>query len=163
MSPRAVVRSGAAAVVLAATLGLAGCGGSNDDDPYAIPDRFQDYCDEVKAQQATIGDALATGGDATGLIKALPAFRSLAAKAPDDLAHDWDLIVERIQDLVDAIDAAGLDPATYDRKHPPKDLAKDDRDAIDAAAVALVSTATGQAMTSVQQQARDVCKTPLYL
>lgn len=163
MSPRAVVRSGAAAVVLAATLGLAGCGGSNDDDPYAVPDRFQAYCDEVKAQQATIGEALATGGDATGLIKALPAFRSLAAKAPADLADDWGLVVERIQDLVDAIDAAGLDPETYDRKHPPKDLAKGDRDAIDAAAVALVSTASADAMTSVQQQARDVCKTPLYL
>lgn len=163
MSRRAVVRSGVAVVVLAATLGLAGCDGSDEDDPYAIPDRFQAYCDEVKAQQAAIGEALATGGDATGLIKALPAFRSLAAKAPGDVADDWDVVVDRIQDLVDAIDAAGLDPETYDRKHPPKDLAEDDRDAIEAAAVALVSTAAAEAMGSVQQQARDVCKTPLYL
>ena len=149
-----------AGVLLLVALG--GCG-SDDDDPYAIPDRFQDYCEEVTAQQALIGDALDTGGRATGLIEALPSFEALAAKAPDDIADDWEVVVERIHDLVDALDAAGVDPASYDRRHPPTGLDPEQKDAIDAAAVALVSTTTGQAMTSVQQHARDVCKTPLLL
>lgn len=162
MSPGLVVRGAMAVVVLATTLGLVGCS-SDDNDPYAIPDRFQDYCDEVKSLQATLGDALASGGDSSGLIKALPSFRSLAAKAPDDLADDWDVVIEKIQKLVDALDAAGIDPETYHRKHPPHDLTKQQRGAIDAAALGLVSTVSADAMSSVQQQARDVCKTPLFL
>lgn len=163
MTARLVLRGGAGAAVAAAVLTLTACGGSDDDDPYAVPERFQDYCDEVKALQAPIGDALSSGGEATGLIKALPSFRKLADGAPADIAPEWDVVVGRIEDLVDALDAAGIDPATYERKDPPKGLTKEQRDAIDAAAVALVSTTTTQAMSSVQQQARDVCKTPLAL
>lgn len=163
MSSRALVRTLAAAALAAALLGVGGCGGGDEDDPYAVPERFQDYCDEVEALRAPIGDALSTGGETTGLIKALPSFEKLAAKAPDDIADDWAVVVDRIHDLVDALDEAGIDPATYDRKDPPAGLTPEQRDEIDAAAVALVSTATAQAMSSVQQQARDVCKTPLAL
>ncbi|KAA1415293.1 hypothetical protein F0U44_21620 [Nocardioides humilatus] len=163
MSPRLWLRGVVVVAVAATTLGLAGCGGKDDDDPYAIPERFQDYCDEVTSLQAAIGDALSTGGDTTGLIKALPSFKILAAEAPGDISEDWDLVIERIEDLVDALDGAGIDPETYDRKHPPQGLTEAQRGTIDAAALALVSTATSQAMSSVQQQARDVCKTPLAL
>ena len=149
----------AAAVLLVA---VSGCG-SDDDDPYAIPDRFEEYCAEVEAHQAHIGEALNTGGETTGLIKALPSFEALAAKAPDDIADDWEVVVERIGDLVDAFDAAGVDPESYDRRDPPAGLDQEQKDAIDAAAVALVSATTGLAMSSVQQHARDVCKTPLLL
>ncbi|MEZ0579961.1 hypothetical protein [Nocardioides sp. MH1] len=162
MRGRAALRCAVAALTASTVLSLAACG-SDDDDPYAIPDRFQDYCDTVKSLQAPIGDALSAGGDTTGLIKALPSFRSLADKAPGDIADDWKIVVARIEDLVDALEAAGLDPQTYQRRHPPKGLAKEQRDAIDAAAVALVSATTTEAMSSVQQQARDVCKTPLAL
>lgn len=162
MSPRAAVRPGLAACAAVSLLSLAGCG-SDDDDPYAIPERFQAYCEEVEARQVQISDALASGGEASGLIKALPSFEALAAEAPDDIADDWGVVVDRIHDLVGALDAAGVDPDTYDRRHPPSGLEKDQKDAIDAAAVALVSETTAQAMGSVQQQARDVCKTPLAL
>lgn len=148
------------ATVLLVAVG--GCG-SDDDDPYAIPDRFQAYCKEVEVHQAQIGEALNSGGDATGLIKALPSFEALAAKAPDDIADDWDVVIEGINDLVDALDSAGVDPETYDRRNPPTGLDQKEKDAIDAAAVALVSATAGQAMSSVQQHARDVCKTPLLL
>ena len=149
-----------AAVVL---IGLTGCDGADDDDPYAIPDRFQDYCDEVKDRQVPISDALESGGQTSGLIQALPSFEALAEKAPDDIADEWDIVIERINALVDALDAAGVDPDTYDRKHPPAGLDADEKAAIDAAATALVSATTGQAMSGVQQQARDVCKTRLAL
>lgn len=157
------VRAGVAAGVAAVLAGAAGCGGSDDGDPYAVPERFQTYCEEVEAQQVAITDALESGGDASGLIQALPSFEALAAVAPDDIADDWEVLVERIHDLVDALDDAGVDPATYDRRHPPAGLDQEQKDAIEAAAVALVSPTTEQAMSGVQQQARDVCKTALVL
>lgn len=163
MSRSAVLRTTVAAGAALALLGCAGCAGSDDDDPYAIPDRFQDYCDEVEAQQVPLGEALHEGGRASGLIGALPQFEALAAKAPDDVADDWEIVIDRVNDLVDALDAAGVDPDTYDRKHPPAGLDEQDKESIDAAAKALVSATTSHAMSSVQQHARDVCKTPLTL
>lgn len=143
-------------------MAVGGCE-SSDDDPYAIPERFQAYCEEVEDRQVQISDALASGGETSGLIRALPSFEALAAKAPDDIADDWDVVVDRIHDLVDALDAAGVDADDYDRRDPPAGLEPDDKAAIDAAATALVSATTGRAMSSVQQQARDVCKTRLAL
>jgi hypothetical protein len=150
----------AAAAVLAVAVG--GCG-SDDEDPYAVPDRFEAYCDEVEARQLEISDALSEGGRASGLIKALPSFEALAEKAPDDIADEWEIVIERINGLVDALDAAGVDPDSYDRRNPPTGLDADEKAAIDAAATALVSPTTGRAMSGVQQQARDVCKTGLAL
>lgn len=162
MTPRAAARSAIAAYAAVVLLAAAGCG-SDDEDPYAVPERFQDYCEEVEAQQVVLGDALRSGAEATGLIKALPSFEALAAKAPDDIADDWDVVIERIDDLVAALEAAGVDPETYDRRRPPAGLDPQERAAIDAAATALVSATTGNAMSSVEQHARDVCKTQLAL
>jgi hypothetical protein len=135
VSPRAAVRSGILACAVVPLLLVAGCG--DDADPYAVPDRFEDYCDEVKAQQLPLGADLEAGGSTTGLIKALPRF--------------------------EALEDAGVDPASYDRRHPPAGLDREHKEAIDAAATSLVSATTGHAMSSVQQHARDVCKTPLTL
>ena len=163
MRRRTAVRGVVAAVAAAASLGLAGCGSEDSDDPYAIPERFQDYCDEVSEQQVVLGEALASGGETSGLIAALPIFETLAAEAPDDISDDWDVVIDRISDLVAALDAADVDPDTYDRRQPPAGLTREQKGAIDAAARALVSRATASAMGSVQQHARDVCKTPLTL
>jgi hypothetical protein len=163
VSRRTTVRSLLAVCAAVSLLGIAGCDSADDDDPYAIPERFQDYCDEVEARQVQISDALASGGQASGLIQALPSFEALAAKSPDDIADDWEIVVERIHDLVDALDAAGVDPDSYDRRHPPAGLDPEEKAAIDAAASALVSVTTSRAMSGVQQQARDVCKTRLAL
>ena len=162
----AVVAS--AAVVLAVVLVLlAGTGGDEDDGPLSSYDVEPDpeiaaYCEEVEEQQQPLTDALA-GGPTTGLIRALPSFRALAEEAPDDLEDEWAVVIDRVEDLVAALEDAGVDPATYDRKRPPPDLDRDDRAAIDAAATALVARDTATAMAGVQQHARDVCKTPLSL
>ena len=162
MRRRTTVRSGLAACAAVALLGVGGCG-SDEDDPYAIPDRFEAYCEEVEAQQVELGEALASGGRASGLIRALPSFEALAEQAPDDISDEWEIVIERIGDLVDALDAAGVDPDTYVRRDPPAGLDAEEKATIDAAATALVSATTGRAMTGVQQHARDVCKTPLAL
>ncbi|WP_134741676.1 hypothetical protein [Nocardioides sp. 503] len=139
------------ALVLAAT--LAGCG---DDDPYA------DYCEEVTAQQKDVTEALADRGP-TALIEALPSFRALQDEAPRDIADDWDVLVTRIDALAEALEDADVDPATYDATSPPAGLDAEEETAIEAAATELAGPAARSALTAVDQQARDVCKTPLYL
>lgn len=161
MNGSAGVRLVVAAAVATALLGAAGCADDGADDPYAVPEEFQDYCEAVEEQRPRLGAALETGGRASGLIEALPIFEALAAEAPEDIADEWDVVIDRIHDLVDALDAAGVDPAGYDRRNPPSGLDQEQQDAIDAAAVALVSQATGRAMIGVEQHARDVCKTQL--
>ncbi len=127
-----------------------------DDDPFA------DYCAEVTERRDDIGAALSAGPQA-GLLRALPSFEALAAEAPEDIRDDWRLVVDRIADLRDALDDAGIDPLTYDREKPPADVPEERRGAVDTAAVRLGSLETRTALKHVEQQARDVCKTPLSL
>lgn len=122
----------------------------------------QGYCDAVHDHQSELG-TIVNSGDRTALIKALPIFEDLRDKAPDDVSDDWDLVVTRIRGLDDALHDAGLDPATYDAKHPPTGLSDADRAAIRRAAAQLAASDTQDALDSVQQEVRDVCHTPLEL
>ncbi|CAN5368108.1 hypothetical protein BH09ACT12_BH09ACT12_37470 [soil metagenome] len=140
---------------LCLVLGLLGVTSGCGDDP------IESYCAEVEVQQKPITEAVAAG--ATGLLLALPSFEALRDKAPDDIADKWAVVVQRISVLEEALDDAGVDPASYDPEQPPADLSKDELAAITAAASGLVTEATTEALDSVQQHARDVCKTPLSL
>ena len=143
----------AAPLVLLLTLTATGCG---EDDPFA------DYCAEVSTQQKALTEAFADRGP-TALIDALPSFRALREEAPRDIADEWQVLVGRIGALVDALEAADVDPATYDAAQPPAGLDAAQRTAIEAAATELAAPAVRTALAAVDQQARDVCKTPLYL
>ncbi|MDQ6526079.1 hypothetical protein RB608_20850 [Nocardioides sp. LHD-245] len=127
-----------------------------EDDP------FDDYCSEVADRREDVGAALSAGAT-TGLLRALPSFEALADRSPDDIRADWRLVIARITELEEALAAAGVDPSTYRVEAPPAGLADDDRKAIEAAAVRLGSPETATALARVEQQARDVCKTPLSL
>ena len=142
-------------VVVAVVLGsvLVGCG---EDDPFAA------YCDEVKAQQKPLSEALAVEGP-TALIEALPSFEKLSDRAPDDIADDWLVLVRGIDGLVQALEDADVDPATYDRDKPPDGVTEEQQSTIDTASRRLTAPETVLALEAVQQQVRDVCKTPLSL
>ncbi len=56
-----------------------------------------------------------------------------------------------------------MDPATYDPKDPPADLSDDDVAAIADAADQVGSAETQRALQGLEQQALDVCQTPLSL
>jgi hypothetical protein len=142
------------AVLAAISVPVVGCG--DDDDP------FEAYCKELKAQRESLSEDLA-GDTGTSLIDALPEFERLQDKSPDDIADEWAIVTTRIGDLVDALEDAGVDPATYNRRKPPAGLTEDEKAAIDAAATALVTPEMKAALDGVQQQARDVCKTPMTL
>lgn len=144
--------------VVAAVLGgllllpLAGC----SEDP------FEAYCGVVEEQRPELSEAVADGSPGA-LIEALPQLTALEDAAPRDLRDEWDLVVGRVRELRDALEDAGVDPATYDRDDRPAGLTDAQRARIDAAAEQLVAPATVRALTGVQQQARDVCGTPLTL
>lgn len=129
---------------------LAGCG------------RGQSYCDAVKAHQADLGGLVSSGGS-TALIRALPVFEDLTAKAPSDITVDWKLLVTRVTALQTALDQAGVDPASYDPQHPPAGLGAKERGTIRRAAAGLAAADTQQALANVQQEVLDVCHTPLEL
>jgi hypothetical protein len=129
---------------------LAACGGHDS------------YCDTVKDHQSEIGSAL-RNGNKSGALQLLPAFEDLQAAAPDDVRDDYQLLVTRITALRNALDDAGVDPATYDPLHPPAGLTPAERVRIRGAAAQLAAPDAVQALASVQQEALDVCHTPLEL
>jgi hypothetical protein len=140
-----------AVAVLAVALMLTGCA-----------DQQEKYCDAVEDHQQELGEVLGDGSP-DALLKALPIFRDLADQAPEDLRDEWKTLIDAVAGLQDALEDAGVDPATYDREHPPQGLGQADQDAIDAAARRLTSEETVAAFSGVDQQAKDVCGTPLQI
>ncbi len=130
---------------------LAGCGDSSDD-----------YCNAVSDNQQHLSEIVGTG-QPDALLDALDIFKQLQDKAPGDITDEWQQVVTRIEALRGALDDAGVDPATYDRDKPPAGVTEEQKAVIDAAAKELGSGTTLRAFQDLDQQARDVCKTPLTL
>jgi hypothetical protein len=140
------------AVALALTLAFStGC--KSDQDK---------YCDAIKDHQQELGKVLGDGAP-DALLEALPILHDLAGQAPEDLRDEWKTLIDALDGLQQALKDADVDPATYDRDNPPAGLSQADKDAIDAAAKELTSEATVTAFSSVDQQAKDVCGTPLQI
>ena len=130
--------------------------------PAGCTDQKEQYCDAVKDHREELGSVLGDGGP-DALLKALPIFRDLADEAPDDIKDEWKTVIDAVEGLQDALEDAGVDPATYDRDDPPADLSPEEKDQIDAAARQLGSGQTVTALNGVDQQAKDVCGTPLTI
>lgn len=148
---RGGLAAGALAVAVCGSL-LTGC----STDP------FEAYCERVEEHQEQLTEAVAAGGP-DALLSVLPQLRDLRDAAPGDVVDEWQQVVGRLEALEDALEAADVDAATYDREDPPADLSEKDRTAIDAAARELVRPQTSQALATLETQVRDVCQTPLYL
>jgi hypothetical protein len=149
--PRATLLATALATLLTAA-GLVACG----DDPYA------GYCDAVKERQEGLSKTLDAGGP-QALLEALPVFEELRDRAPADVEDDWAVLTKALTSLQDALEAAGVDPATYDPGKPAAGVSRQQQDRIAAAATQVGGARTREALAAVDQQARDVCHTPLTL
>lgn len=134
-----------------------GIASQGDDDPYA------DYCAAVEDHQQELGAAFGDGAAGTGFLRALPALESVAAEAPADIRDEWQLVIDRIAGLRDALEAAGADASSYDPQQPPPDASESELAAIEVAATRLGAPDTRDALAAVDQQVRDVCQTPLSL
>ena len=143
-------------VTVGLSLALTSCGAPSPEDQRAA------YCDAVKAHQRQLTD-IASDTSPGATFRALPAYRDLRDKAPEDIAADWGRVVDRIESLQEALTAAGVKPSDYGAGAWQKGLSAEQRDEIERAASGLADPRTTAALASVEQQARDVCHTPLSL
>ncbi|MFC6286514.1 hypothetical protein ACFP3Q_04970 [Nocardioides sp. GCM10027113] len=150
MSPR----PGLAAAVLVGLVGLLATAGCATEQ--------ERYCEAVSERQAELSEVVAEGGP-TALLDALEIYRELEEEAPRDIRDEWQQVVGSLESLEQALDDAGVDPASYDPEAPPDDLTDEERAAIESAADRVGSLETREALAGLEQQARDVCKTPLTL
>jgi hypothetical protein len=144
-------RRGPALAAALLVLGPAAAGCSSEQET---------YCAAVEEHQGELSD-VAASDEPGAVLGALDAYRDLRSKAPGDIRDEWTQVVTRLEALQEALDAAGVDPASYDPAATPADLSGDDRSAIESAARDLGRAETVEAMGGVEQQALDVCGTPL--
>ena len=81
--------------------------------------------------------------------------------APRDVVDEWDTVLDPLHRLRDVLAEHDVDPSTYDGGAPPADLDPAARREIEAAARAAGSSQAVTAMGALEQQALDVCGTPL--
>jgi hypothetical protein len=97
------ILSAAAAAALGLCL-LTACG---DDGGDKASGSGGDYCSDLKDAKKEV-DAL-KDGDFSDLEKTTDAMHKLADEAPDEIKGDWEILVEGVDKLVDALKKAGLD------------------------------------------------------
>ncbi len=139
-------------VVLAA--GLSGCGGTKS------------YCSALKDDKAQLSRLAAESGKpgaagGTALAETVDVLAGLADKAPDDIADEWDTLVQALRGLSDAIRESGADPGDFASGGTPDGVSAGQLDAVQQAARELQDLRVQQAGTSIEQHARDVCKVDL--
>jgi hypothetical protein len=118
------------------------------------------YCQAVQEHQDELSD-IAASEEPGAVLGALDAYRDLRSKAPRDIRDEWTQVVTRLEALDEALDGAGVDPASYDPATTPDELPGDARRSIEAAARDLGQRETVEAMGGIEQHALDVCQTPL--
>ncbi len=122
----------------------------------------EQYCEAVEEHQKELTE-IAAQTDGTALLDALDIYRDLRDEAPSDITDEWQQVIRSVEALDQALADAGVDPASYDPEQPPDGVTAEQRRAIADAASDVGSLETQQALQGVEQQARDVCKTPLTL
>lgn len=129
-------------------LPLAGCGGTS----------IEDYCAEVREHREEIAEMVSSEAGAAALLEGLPLLRELAEDAPDDLSDEWQTLLNAVDNLDEALGAADVTAADFERGRPPEGMTATQRRAISDAASDLTSAEVTGAATGIEQQARDVCK-----
>jgi len=145
------VRPVVASLVLLALV-VTGCGESEDD-------ARADYCAQVKADADGITRTVSEKGSAA-FVDVLPTLEGLADKAPSDVRDEWQVFLNALRGLRDALEATGVKPEEVTGKLPA-DLPAADRRRIRGAASVLAGDDVRLATKSVEQHALDVCHTPL--
>ena len=120
----------------------------------------EDYCGALAEEQSTLDD-LADRADAGGedlLTPTVEAFQRLQESAPDELQDEWETVLNAYQAMVDAVAAAGIDPADYTPDDPPAGLSADEEERLASVADKLASLRVSEAAAGIEQHADEVCK-----
>lgn len=145
-------------LVLALTLAAVSLSGCSSDPE-------QEYCDQLSGARATlVGLAMRSSEDQGGYLEpALRLFEGLRDKSPSALRDEWDTFAFAWSDLVDVLEATGVDPTSFDPSKRPDDLSQEDFDRVKAAATELGSARVRDAVEGITQHAREVCDLSLDL
>lgn len=120
----------------------------------------EDYCDRVKDEAPGLQRTVDANGT-SGLLETLPTLERLAEDAPDDIADEWEVFLGALHELRDVLDDTGVDPEQVEGELPAG-LTKEERERVEVAAAQLLSPRVVSAADAVEQQALDVCGTPLF-
>jgi hypothetical protein len=120
------------------------------------------YCDAVSGHQKELSE-IVSSGEPDAMLQALDIFEDLADQAPSDVSDEWQQVTGSVEALQQALSDADVDPSTYDRDQPLPGVSATEKKAIDDAAARVGGAETLQAIKALDQQARDVCHTPLSL
>jgi hypothetical protein len=116
------------------------------------------YCQTLADQQQVVAELAGSQRPSREqLHSGLAAFEELQQAAPTDIRDEWDTFVFAWQDLVEAFDAAGVDPARFRPQDPPPHATDAQVQAIESAAAELASARVTDAGRGIEQHARDVC------
>ena len=99
---RQLMRRLAAVVAAVMLFSLTGCG-----------DPMEDYCSQLREDRKEFAEMLESSSS-SALIGNLPMLRELAEKSPDDLSDEWQIFLDAIEDLDQAIERAGVKPSDFD-------------------------------------------------
>ncbi len=152
------ILSAAAAAALGLCL-LTACG---DDGGGKAGGSSGDYCSDLKDAKKEV-DAL-KGGDFSDLEKTTDAMNELADEAPDEIKEDWEILVNGVQKLVDALKKAGLDDddmATLQSGQIPDGV---DMTALQSLMTEIKALDTEEFQTAgdnINKHAKDECKVDL--
>lgn len=133
-------------------MGVTGCDKSDDDVR-------TDYCNQVETDADEISRTVAEKGSAA-FVEVLPTLEGLARKSPGDVRDEWQVFLNALRGLRDALEATGVKPEEVTGTLPAG-LSVADRKRIQGAASVLAGDDVRIATQQVEQHALDVCHTPL--
>jgi hypothetical protein len=113
----------------------------------------------LKTEQKTL-TALADRADKRSgdvLTPTLAAFQRLRAASPQQLSDEWDTVVFAYRALADAVKQAGIDPASYRPGRLPDGVTHAEGKHLAAVAAQLEAPRVLDAVTGIEDHARQVC------
>ncbi|MBF4163783.1 hypothetical protein [Nocardioides acrostichi] len=134
------------ATLLAASLGLAGCGNSTDA-----------YCDQLKESKSTLNSLDSSDAD---IDKAFDTFEKLGDEAPDEVADDWDTLNEGVDKFQEALDDAGVDTSDLSNLDPST-IDSDKLEELEAASQELSDSKYQDALQNIEEHAKEECNVDL--
>ncbi len=115
------------------------------------------YCEALASEKDTV-TSLAAKGSGDVLTPTLRAFERLRGAAPEELRDEWDTVVRAWTALADAVEAAGVDPGSYDPRTRPSGVTRAQAHTLRDAATSLQSALAADASRGIEDHARTVCK-----
>lgn len=133
-----------AAAVLGAGL-LVGCGGGGDTEA---------YCDGMKEAES---DFSGDSANAENFQEMADRFQDLADEAPDEVADDWDKLLEALNGFTDTLDDAGVSVEDLSDPEKAQDIDPETLQELSEASEAMGAEEYTEASDNITEHANEEC------